>query len=209
MLSSTARLFIEHARGRSARWRAPIAAAEMCFRPKADPRTTRRVGFQSHSLGDRCVAKPRRRFPLCFQASGWISGPLARARFLLQIQRPLDFRTTRSARPSESNVLWRRSSEQRAPTTAGLSSTHIHGAHAPVEEPSTASIADIASKRFSKHALGPQCGRERLRTKNGGRDRLRGHAPAPTNSAFFDPSRGSPRARSGLSSRNQLSVVPD
>ena len=35
--------------------------------------------------------------PLCFQASGWISGVPARARFFPQIQRPLDFRTTRSA----------------------------------------------------------------------------------------------------------------
>jgi hypothetical protein len=30
------------------------------------------------------------------------------------------------------------------PNCGGLNSTHIHGTHVPVEEPSTASIADIA-----------------------------------------------------------------
>ena len=60
---------------------------------------------RSAANGEPCsVALPRRqvrcepqhRFLMRSQASGWSSGPLARARFLLQIQRPLDFRTTRS-----------------------------------------------------------------------------------------------------------------
>lgn len=41
--------------------------------------------------------EPQRGIPLCFQSSSWITGTLARARFRLQIQRPLDFRTTPSA----------------------------------------------------------------------------------------------------------------
>jgi hypothetical protein len=39
------------------------------------------------------------------------------------------------------------------PNRGGLTSTHIHGAHAPVEEPSTASIPDV----------GPLCDQRGLR----------------------------------------------
>src|SRR5215467_2442357 len=34
------------------------------------------------------------------------------------------------------------------PNRGGLNSTHFHGAHAPVEEPSTASLPDISSHRL-------------------------------------------------------------
>jgi hypothetical protein len=55
-----------------------------------------------------------------YGGASWIPVALARARFLLQIQRPLDPSRTPSASPSACNILSGLADATRSPTTAGL-----------------------------------------------------------------------------------------
>src|SRR5262245_14114776 len=63
------------------------------------------------------------------------------------------------------------------PNRGGLNSTHIHRAHAPVEEPSTASKADVGSSQANWYSLHPAIFRRSLDLS------VRGYA---VNNCFYD-----------------------